>query len=222
MTEKTPVTGCGRGEDLVSFLYGEATEREARDFETHLEQCISCRSEFAGFGQVHQSMIEWRDETFAGFVSSAVPTPVRTKSAIAALREFFDLSPLWLKGAVGFAVLTLCALAFLNASRGVTPQGIPSPALSDAKYTEKQLQDRLEQARVEWVAAQPKPEAPQEVVQNKVPDQPRVAVKQTTPHPKGRRPLSRSEREQLAAHLGLRSTDDDDLTLLGDRINKEF
>jgi hypothetical protein len=37
--------------------------------------------------------------------------------------------------------------------------------------------------------------------------------------PQNRRPLSRAEREQLAADLRLLSTDDD-LDLLGDRINE--
>ena len=37
-----------------------------------------------------------------------------------------------------------------------------------------------------------------------------------------RRPLTRAEREQLAADLRLLSTDDDvDLNLLGDRINNQ-
>ncbi len=39
MDQKTTMSQCGRGEDLVTFLYGEADEREASIFETHLHEC---------------------------------------------------------------------------------------------------------------------------------------------------------------------------------------
>ena len=45
------------------------------------------------------------------------PRPARRRSAVAALREFFDLSPLWLRAAGAAAVLAFCALAALTLAR---------------------------------------------------------------------------------------------------------
>ena len=48
---------CHRAEDLVSYLYGEASEADALDFSKHLQQCDACGSEFAIFNQVHESIL---------------------------------------------------------------------------------------------------------------------------------------------------------------------
>src|SRR6185436_9873282 len=110
---------CHRAEDLVTYLYGEATAEEARDFSAHMQQCDACRAEFTVFHQVHDSIVAWRSEAlgttaaFVGATSSVVATaefvPHRKLSALAALREFFAVSPLWLRGATAFAGLLLCA-----------------------------------------------------------------------------------------------------------------
>src|SRR5829696_3783867 len=109
--QNSPV--CERASDLIAFVYGEANERETRDFQLHLQQCSSCREEVASFGVVRESITAWRDEALAGFVSAPVPTQPKTKSALAALRQFFDLSPLWLKGATALAAVTFVLLAGL-------------------------------------------------------------------------------------------------------------
>src|SRR5215813_8619517 len=119
-TDNSPT--CERAEDLVSVLYGEANEHEKRDFEVHLQQCAGCRAEFAALAQVRESIGEWRDEALGGFVSSSAVLHER-KSAMAALRQFFNLSPLWMKGAVGFAVVVFCVLVALTLRplRSVSP-----------------------------------------------------------------------------------------------------
>src|ERR1051326_6214052 len=101
---------CERAGDLVSVLYGEATERERREVEVHVKQCATCREEYAAFTQVREAVGEGRDEALTGFVSSPVVAAPPRKSAVAALRQFFDLSPLWMKGAVGFAAVVFCVL----------------------------------------------------------------------------------------------------------------
>src|SRR5688572_3052510 len=108
---------CERAADLIAFLYNEADERERRDFQLHLNECSTCREEAASFGVVRESIIEWRDEALAGFVSQPVTTNASRKSALAALRQFFDLSPLWLKGATAFAVVAFCVLAAIAAMK---------------------------------------------------------------------------------------------------------
>src|SRR4051794_35363486 len=105
MNERQNSPSCERESDLIAFLYGEAAEREARDFQLHLQQCSTCREEAASLGVVRESITAWRDEALAGFVSTPVTTQPQQKSALAALRQFFDLSPLWLKGATAFAAV---------------------------------------------------------------------------------------------------------------------
>src|SRR6185436_3092678 len=112
MNERQNSPSCERSPDLIAFLYGEADERETRDFQLHLQRCRTCREEVASFGVVRESITEYRDEALAGFVSTPVAQP-KTKSAIAALRQFFVLSPLWLKGATALAAVTFCVLVGL-------------------------------------------------------------------------------------------------------------
>ena len=96
------VKTCERSEELIGFLYGDLSELEARRFERHLNECAVCETELAAFGQIRQSIVEWRDETLglaplpsAAVESSAILQPQRSeRSAIAALREFFAPSPL--------------------------------------------------------------------------------------------------------------------------------
>src|SRR6267143_1361699 len=120
---------CHRAEDLVTYLYGEANEVEARDFTEHLQQCDTCGSEFGVFRQVHDSILLWRNEALGSSFSPAavsIESTVdstqfvqheRKLTALAALREFFSVSPLWLRAATGFAALLLCVLGALAISR---------------------------------------------------------------------------------------------------------
>src|SRR6266536_3525686 len=120
---------CHRAEDLVTYLYDEASEADALDFRNHLRQCDSCRGEFTLFNQVHDSIAVWRREALgASFNPAPVPAAAtinstqfvrheRKLSALAALREFFTVSPLWLRGATAFAALLLCVLALVVISR---------------------------------------------------------------------------------------------------------
>src|SRR6476619_5705513 len=110
MKERDHSPACERGSDLIAFIYNEADEHDAQDFEVHLRECSSCREEAASFGVVRESIVTWRDEALAGFVSTPVTATTRKKSALAALRQFFDLSPMWLKGATAFALLVFCLL----------------------------------------------------------------------------------------------------------------
>ena len=209
---------CERADDLVSVLYGEASERERRDFELHLKQCGSCRTEFAAFAQVRESVGEWRDEALSGFVpANAAAVPVR-KSALAAWRQFFDLSPLWLKGAVGFAAMVFCVLAALALVRPTDKPVTVATGDPDAVYTKQDLdravQEALAKQEREQLAVEPKPAI---VVESPTPRSANVAKAE----PKARRPFSKAEREQLAAELRLITSDDEaDLDLLDDRRDR--
>lgn len=112
---------CERSEDLVSYLYGEAGPEEAREFRLHLNSCATCYDEMKAFGIVRSRVASWRDEALgvnlaltseAGAAVAPQITRVRRRSAAAALREFFALSPLWLRAGAFASALFVCALAF--------------------------------------------------------------------------------------------------------------
>ena len=214
MKERDHSPTCERAADLIAFIYNEADEQEAQDFQLHLRECSSCREEAASFGVVRESIITWRDEALAGFVSTPV-MKTHKKSALAALRQFFDLSPLWLKGATAFALLAFCLLVgiviFRNREREEVTNKNPN-----AIYTEQDV-DRIVKEALAKASTRPPVETPAEKPQIVKYQKPKTAQ-----FAKSRRPLSRSEREQLAADLRLLSTSDDEsLYLLGDRINQE-
>jgi len=205
---------CERGTDLIAFLYHELDERETSSFRQHLQECGQCREDADSLGVVRESIIAWRDEALAGFVSTPVTTKPR-KSAIAALRQFFDLSPLWLKGATALAMIAFCVFAALAVVKLRTNK---APVESNAKYTEQDVNQRVKEALAKQADAN-KPAAIATVVEPAKPKKSKASS--TTQLAKSRRPLSRAEREQLAADLRLLSTSDDgSLQLLGDRINQ--
>jgi hypothetical protein len=120
----TPPRGCERAEEFVTYLYGEATPEESRVFRQHLEACAVCREELAALGGVRESVGVWRAEAFGSLPSldlggalAPLRTPVRKRSASAALREFFSLAPLWLRAGAFAATLAVCALAALTLAR---------------------------------------------------------------------------------------------------------
>ena len=198
----------------MTFLYNEMNASEAREFESHLGECRNCREEAASFATVRESISTWRDEVLTGFVPSAA-TPTR-KSALAAFRQFFDLSPLWLQSA---AITLMCCLIF-GSFVYFFKKDNTFPPRGDAKYTEQDVKQLIDEALAKQKAAPPVVNDTQQTlaaVDPKPPTPPKPAVKHT---PRNRRPLSRAEREQLAADLRLLPSDDD-LDLLGDRINNE-
>jgi hypothetical protein len=137
---------CERAEQLVAFLYGESAPAEAEDFRRHLAGCAVCGEEFAAFGGVREGLAEWREEVVrsmpplnvadslataanvgarasetspraAEVVAHATPARGRTRSATAALREFFSLSPMWLRIGTAATALVFCAMAALIIAR---------------------------------------------------------------------------------------------------------
>jgi anti-sigma factor RsiW len=227
MKETVKTVTCERVNDLVSFLYGEISEREAQDFESHLQLCSECRTELASFGDVRQSVNLWKKEALGSFVSPQVIAPTKKRSAVAAFHEFFHLSPLWLKIAVGFAtVLFLVMLTSLVVSYK-QPENIPTMATSDKQFSQEDLKravaTALKEQEAKTVAANGGPQKQERTIQATefVKNREIKPVNKSTQW--GRRSLSKSERDQLAADLRLTSAgDDESLNLLGERINQEY
>lgn len=121
---------CERAEQLVAYLYGEADPAGRKSFEQHMHDCAACREEFAAFGDVRCAVGDWRAEALgilpsfaaageasAAHVLNGSHATAPRRSALAALREFFALSPLWLRAASVAAAVVVCALAVLTVAR---------------------------------------------------------------------------------------------------------
>jgi len=205
---------CERAVDVLSYLYGETGEQETRDVEMHLRECRDCQAEAASFGEVRKSIVAWRDEVLTGFIPSTVAVPPK-RSAMAAFRQFFDLSPVWLKGATAFAAVVFCVFAVLLVVnfKNLNKENVGSVE-ANGKYTQQEVDQLIKEALAKQQT--PPVENSQESPEPVVAANPPMRKKQLS---QGRRPLSRAEREQLAADLRLLPTDDD-VDLLGDRINQ--
>jgi len=179
---------------------------------------------------VHESIGVWRDEALgASFSTAAAAEPVidstqfvrheRKLSAWAALREFFSVSPLWLRGATAFAALLLLVLSAAMVSRTARKPADVATASAEPTYTKEQVQAEVNKAvaqtRAELLASQQT--APPSPAAGK--DEPRPANKHievAVDHAKPVRPrgLNRQEREQLAADLRLTTPADEDELLM--------
>ena len=217
MQNKNERPVCHRAEDLVTYLYGEATVEEARDFSAHMHQCDACRAEFAVFHQVHDSIVTWRNQAIGSVVqipqstsaASAVVAPSefvqpeRKLSALAALREFFSVSPLWLRGATAFAGLLLCALVLFAVSR-TWQQPVMTARDDDKKYTEAQFQEAVRK-QVEQIAnsREDKREPLSTPGNDEVQPKTQFATRRPRPRTQPSNKLTSEQREQLAADLGL-------------------
>jgi anti-sigma factor RsiW len=117
---------CGRGEQIVAYLYDESGAQERAGFERHLASCHACREELAAFSQVREAVGAWRAEllTHAPAIATAEVIPAATttrdardvtarRTAWGALREFFMLSPAWMRYGSVAAAVVVCALATL-------------------------------------------------------------------------------------------------------------
>jgi anti-sigma factor RsiW len=227
-THERPV--CHRAEDLVSYLYGEAGPADALDFRNHLQKCDACRSEFAAFTQVHSSIQDWRSEALgASFNPAAVAEPAieatqfvrhdRKLSALAALREFFSVSPLWLRGATAFAALLLCVLAAMMVARVPRRPDVVKVDDQQKRYSEQDVQAKVNQAveqKVLELTARQKPAPTASEQKAKPAGRPNQVQLAADPQPRNGHPraLNRQEREQLAADLRLTlPADEEDLFL---------
>jgi hypothetical protein len=150
---KTP-RGCGRGEEVVAYLYGEATKEEAALFRPHLDACAVCCEELAALGAVREGLAAWRAEALGTVPSlniqealapaaQTLPAAPHRRSARAALREFFSLSPLWLRAGAFAATLAVCALVALTLTRAELRWDAEGLAFRTG-VTEKIVKERIE------------------------------------------------------------------------------
>jgi hypothetical protein len=105
--QKPPV--CSNHEDLVTYLYGEATPEQARRVEAHLVECSRCDDELAGFRRVRSALGEWE---LNDMPIVRVALPPERRSSLAILKELFGVAPFWAKAlsAVAAAMLVLAVM----------------------------------------------------------------------------------------------------------------
>jgi len=228
---------CGRENDLIGFLYGELNEVEATAFQRHLRECETCNAELADLGEVRESVVAWRNESVGSVAfpaqvtaSSRTEAPRATPSAMTALRQFFNLSPLWMKGAVAFAAILFCVFAGLALARlreappavvAATPGATnTSPAELKALIDQRVREELNRIKKSEATAAAPLTANAQKTAVKRTANR-NTQVALSAASQKARRPLSKTEREQLANDLRLVSAkSDSELDLLDDRINQ--
>lgn len=230
---------CSRAEELVAYLYGETKAREALEFERHIEECRTCAVELSAFRQVREDVVEWRNQALPSFepardAAHALSTvPERKRSALAALREFFALSPPWMRAATALAAIVICALAaFTVAHFSEQPktivQTVPSkPAQEEAKAPAKKQEDEQKQATVAASLPEERTSSPKENVAGIRPKLRKptaaqtsaVASRQKQDAPDKTR-ASQEVRQQLAELVQV-SKEDDSLPRLSDLIEDE-
>jgi anti-sigma factor RsiW len=232
MKEDMNRQSCSREDDLIGFLYSELSEGEAQTFRKHMQDCASCRAQLSSFTNIRESIVAWRNESLGVRTTDATVASVDRQgpSAIAAFRGFFNLSPLWMKGAVAFASILFCIFAGLAMAR---LRETPSEVITKGQQqrSEQELNALIER-RVQDEVRRYKETQQAAIASRKVntlSDQMsgtrtnHRGTKRTAnaPSQNARRPLTKGEREELAADLrlipGANSTE---LELLDDRINQ--
>ena len=135
----SPINGCDRQSDLMSYLYDEAPAEERAIFESHLAGCGTCRDELAGFRQVRDDLGAWQ-VGFAPRTEIAI-----SRSPLEIFREMIGQLPFWVRtssvaAATAAALLVVFAIAGtrLDLRGGTISFGLParSEAASVAPHTE--------------------------------------------------------------------------------------
>ena len=233
---------CARAEDLVAYLYGEAGKVEARDFEHHMEHCDSCRSESVAFSRMREDIIEWRNLSLPSFDFSNTVMQGLSKaeaakpgrSALLAMREFFSLSPLWMRGATAAAVIVFCALIVFTVARfnerptAVVKVTAPAPTEAQLDQLVRERMEELRRKKNQEAEIAPPQESPVELAQDKSVAGDGMTVKKPTrtaqaaaKPQKREKPgtvLATQEARQQLAELVQTSRDEDELPRLSDLI----
>jgi hypothetical protein len=108
MADSNKSPGCEMHEVLVSHLYSETTPEESSLIQAHLNSCSVCADELAAFERVRGMLQTWQ-------VSELPEVSIVTKQdkgrSTAKLREFFTMTPFWLRaiGGLSIAMLVLAA-----------------------------------------------------------------------------------------------------------------
>jgi hypothetical protein len=99
---------CRRGEDLVTYLYGEANAAERASFERHMDDCAECRNALTAFGRVRLDLEAWQLEQIAR------PEITLQRSRLDHFRDMIGMFPVWVRGAAFIGAVTAMLLVSLS------------------------------------------------------------------------------------------------------------
>lgn len=134
---------CDRQEDLVAFLYDEATTLERASFEQHLNDCDPCQAELKAFGRVRDELSTWQ-------VGIAPRTRlVLPRGRMEVLREFIALFPVWARGlavAGAAAAAVLLSLSIFWARGGVNQNNFAISSGGASAVSQKEIESLVKNA----------------------------------------------------------------------------
>ena len=108
---------CQFAEQIVFYLYDEFEAKEKLIFEAHLKDCRICADEYAGFGFVRSSVLEWRDADFSTLAAPTFAIPANdienfspvlsteSRSWFDQIRQMFSFSPALAATALAVAIV---------------------------------------------------------------------------------------------------------------------
>ena len=101
---------CDRQQELVAYLYNEATSTEIASFEKHLKECDPCSAELNAFGRVRNELSTWQ----VGFAPRTEWVLPRGKGEV--LQELLGMFPVWARSLAmaGAAAVVLLALSVIG------------------------------------------------------------------------------------------------------------
>jgi hypothetical protein len=227
---------CAFGETLVSVLYGEATQREIKTFDQHLDKCSACSEELATFGTLRSAVFDWRETDFAPLalpnivlprenettVSVVAETASRTKS----WREFFLVSNFgWRTAGVSFAGLLILGFLLVNSTDFIKPtvevvETLPIPSFTatpEIKLSSKPVSAPVEKTVAQDEQAQNAPKQSEEKTNvvsvratNKMPKQLETSAASNRDLPKRR--ISNRKANQTTDDLSISPVEAEDKT----------
>jgi hypothetical protein len=133
MRNKGNKSGCGFGDEIVSYMYDELAAADRDRFESHLLACTTCTDDFAAIADARYSVFDWRKREFAALETPAIVIPYdRTEiqtQRIGALAAFGDIVRSWrlafATGLIAVAAVTVLTLGYLSKPQQVTVSSVP-------------------------------------------------------------------------------------------------
>lgn len=134
---------CDRKEDLVTYLYNEATVAERASFERHLNECEPCSADLNAFGRVREELDTWQ----VGFAPRTELVLPRGKMEV--LRELISLFPVWARGlAMAGAAAAVVLFALTLNGRNAT-SGNPVASSQQVAISQQQIEALVKNAVAE-------------------------------------------------------------------------
>lgn len=149
--------GCGAGEKVVSYLYGELYGAEKTRFEDHLGECANCAEELAAFSSIRMSVADWKESEVPAAPAGILERDEPRTGLFERLTGLFS-SSFGLKALVGAAaavlilILGILAVSLLNPGGSEEPVAnsetpaleTPKPELPAVESTEAEIAESQE------------------------------------------------------------------------------